>query len=311
MIFALAISGCDLSKNKVATKVVVQVNNRTLTAKELADRLARQVKNLDALTAKDPIQLRRIKDEIIRNFLIGSLTAEFADVQKITVSDSEVEKAANEVRSGYPDDIAFRKVLAQENVSLNDWKNDLKQQLVDKKVFALIGEKIQKPTEAEVKKFYQDNKEKYRRKERIFLLQIVVDDLAKAQAIKEELNKKSNFSDLAKKYSISPEAKSGGRVGWVEKGAVDIFDKAFQLAVGGTSSVLESVYGFHIFKVERKAAAGYAQPEEVKEEIARLLSAQKEQAEFMGWLDRQIRQARILKNQEIIDSMSVETRGKK
>jgi len=309
-IFFFFIIGCEFNRNKISTQIVVQVNNKTMTTKEFADKLARQIKNLDALTAKDPVHFQRIKEEIIRNFLIGALTSEFSEVQKITVTDSEVEKAANEVRSGYPDDIAFRKVLAQENVSLNQWKSDLKQQLVDKKVFNLISGKIQSPNEVEIKKFYQDNKERYRRKERIYLLQIVVDELSKAQAIKEDLGKKSNFSDLAKKFSISPEAKMGGRVGWVEKGSVDIFDKAFLLPVGGTSQVLESVYGFHIFRVERRAAAGYANLEEVREEIVRLLLAQKEQAEFMGWLDRQIRQARILKNQGLINSISVETRGK-
>lgn len=282
-----------------------------MSAKEFADKLAKKVKDLDAFTAKDPNQLRRLKDEITRNFLINSLTTDFAKTQNIIISDVELEKAANEVRSGYPDDIAFRKILAQENISLSQWKEDIKQNLIDKKVFELIGGKIPKPEDSEIKKFYQENKEKYRRKERIYLLQIIVDDLAKAQAIKEELAKKPNFSEMAKKYSISPESKAGGRVGWVEKGAVDIFDKAFLLPIGGTSQVLESVYGFHIFKVERKAAPGYANLEEVREEIIRLISAKKEQAEFMGWLDRQIRQSRILKNEELLQSISVETRGKK
>ncbi len=278
-----------------------------MTAKDLAAQLARHLKKFDALTAKDPGNVQRAKEEILRVFIMHCLSTSYAKANQLSVSDEELEKEINTIRASFPDDLSFRRVLADEGLSMTDWKEDLRKVLLDKKVFKKVGEKIQKPTQDEVQKYYAENKERYRRKERVYLRQIITDDISKAQAILAEIKKK-DFADMAKKFSVAPEAKVGGLIGWVERGSVDIFDKAFSLPVGGISQVLESTYGFHIFKVERKAAAGYASVEEVRQEIEQALLGRKEQGEFANWLDKQIRASRVLRNNDVIRAITVETK---
>lgn len=304
------ISGCDLGASRVASKPVVKVNDHSLSAKDFADKLARRLKNFDALSAKDPNNVKRAKEDVIRVFVLQALVEDYAEANKIKVDDAELEKEINQFRSSYPDDLSFRRVLADENLSMSDWKAELQQTLLARKVFQKLNEQIQAPTPEEVRSYYEKNKNLFKRKERIYLRQIIVDDLSKAQSIRDELKKK-DFSDLAKKYSVSPEAKNGGLVGWVEKGSVDVFDKAFTLPVGGMSQVLESSYGFHIFKVERKTGPGFATIEEVKDEISQTIKGQKEQAQFSDWLDKQIRSSRVLRDNELLSAISVETRGQK
>lgn len=303
-------TGCFWGSSRLASKTVLQVNDQALSVKDFSELLADQLKAFDALAAKDPNNVRRAKEEVIRGFILRSLTADFAKANQLLVSDQEVEKEINVIRASYPDDLSFRRVLAEENVSFSDWKENLRKSLIEQKVFKKLSENLPAPTAEEVKKYYEEKKERYKRKERIYLRQIIVDNLTKAKSIHEEI-RKFDFSELAKKFSVSPEGKFGGLVGWVEKGSVDIFDKAFLLPVGGVSQVLESSYGFHIFKVERKAGPGYASIEEVREEIVRTLSANKQQAEFIGWLDKQIRSARVLRDNKLLDSITVETRGQK
>lgn len=302
------LSACTFRSTKVADQPVIQVNDQVMVAKEFADKLAWSLKKFDALAAKDPNNVQRAKEEILRVFIMNSLTSAYAKANQIEVSDEELEKEINQIRSSYPDDISFRRTLADEGLSLTGWKEDLRKTLLERKVFRKISEKVQKPTEDDVKKYYANNKERFKRKERIYLRQIVTDDIAKAQAIKDEVKKK-DFIELAKKFSVSPEGKAGGLVGWIERGAVDIFDKAFSLPTGGVSPVLESAYGFHIFKVERKAPAGYSTVEEVHKEVEQDLLGQREKAEFANWLDKQIRASRVLKDNELIRGMTVETRG--
>ncbi len=278
-----------------------------MTAKDLAAQLARHLKKFDALTAKDPGNVQRAKEEILRVFIMHCLSTSYAKANQLSVSDEELEKEINTIRASFPDDLSFRRVLADEGLSMTDWKEDLRKVLLDKKVFKKVGEKIQRPTQDEVQKYYAENKERYRRKERVYLRQIITDDISKAQAILAEIKKK-DFADMAKKFSVAPEAKVGGLIGWVERGSVDIFDKAFSLPVGGISQVLESTYGFHIFKVERKAAAGYASVEEVRQEIEQALLGRKEQGEFANWLDKQIRASRVLRNNDVIRAITVETK---
>ncbi len=311
LFFAMVfLPGCT-GNGRFTNAVVVQVNEHKLTTKKMAELLARQLKSLDALAAKDPINLSRAKEEIVRTFIINSISKDYAKSFGIVVSDAEIDAEVNATRATYPDDLSFRRELAQENLSLNDWRDEISTSLLSKKVFLKVGEKIKKPTDVEIRSYFEKNKEHYRRKDRIFLRQIVLDDLTKAQTVREEVAKKKDFSELAKKYSVSPEGKQGGVVGWIERGSVDIFDKAFQLPLGGVSQVLESAYGFHIFKTERRAASGIASLDEVRPQIIDLLQAQKEQIEFMGWLDKQLRSVRVLKNAELIQAINVETRGQK
>jgi peptidyl-prolyl cis-trans isomerase C len=303
------LANCTPPHKRVMNQPVVQVDASVLTAKEFAEKLVQRLKNLDALAAKDPNNVRRSKDGIIADFILEAMTLRFAKAESIEVNDQELEAEINSFRSSYPDDLAFRRVLAEEGLALADWKEGLRKTLVKRKVIAKISSQTQGPKEEEVQKYFQENKEKFKRAERVFIRQIVVDDLPKAEAIREEAKKK-DFSTLAKKYSVAPEGKFGGEVGWVEKGTVDIFDKAFQLSIGGLSPVLESSYGFHIFKVERRAAAGYASVAEVRNLIEQSLKGQREQAAFSAWLDQQIRQSRVLRDNSLIDSMKVETLGK-
>ncbi len=310
-IFSLIIlTSCNWGNRGLSSKPVVQVNDHQLTAKEFSNQLARRLKNFNALAAKDPSNVARAKEDIIRVYILQALSEDYAKKNNIQVDDAELEKELNSFRSSYPDDLSFRRVLADENLSVSDWKEELRQTLLYQKVFRSISTKIQNPTEAEVLRYFEDNKSQFKRQERIYLRQIISDELTKAQSIRDELKKK-DFSELAKKYSVSPEAKNGGLVGWIEKGSVDIFDKAFSLPIGGMSQVLESPYGFHIFKVERRQPAGYAALTEVKAQITQALLGRRQQAEFSAWLDQQIRASRVLKDQELISAITVETRGQK
>ncbi len=300
------LSGCHW-RSDVGNKPVLQVNEHKITAKEFADRLARQLKDFDALSAKDANIVKRAKEEILRNYILENIVIDFASTQKISVTDEDLEKDINDVRASYPDDISFRRMLAEDNLSLQSWKEQRRMSLLYKIVFKKIGENLVPPTAVEIQKYYEENKDRYKHKERIYMRQIVTDDLSKAQSLKEELKKK-DFAELAKKYSVSPEAKAGGLVGWVERGAVDIFDKAFTLPANGTSQVLESVYGFHIFKVEKKESAGFYSLEQVKKEVTQALMARKEQAEFSSWLDKQIRSSRVLRDNDLLAAIIVETK---
>jgi peptidyl-prolyl cis-trans isomerase C len=247
---------------------------------------------------------------VIRVYILQTLIEDYAKASDLSVDEAELEKEINLFRSSYPDDLSFRRALAEENLSMSDWKEELRKTLISHKVFKKLNEKIAAPSDADIHKYYEENKNLYKRKERIYLRQIILDELSKAQSVRDEL-KKRDFIELAKKYSVAPEAKNGGLVGWVEKGSVDIFDKAFTLPIGGMSQVLESSYGFHIFKVERKTGPGFATVEEVRSEIVQALRGKKEQAEFASWLDKQIRSSRVLRNNELISAITVETRGQK
>lgn len=301
----LLFTGCTSGYQKLVNKPVVSVNQHTLSSKEFANRLARKLKAYDSLAAKDPGNVLRVKNEIIRDFTIRSLIIDFAAAKNFSVEEAEVEAEVNKHRSGYPDDLSFRRSLAKDNLSFSEWRDELKYNLLEKAVFKNISANIQAPKEEEIRSYYEQNKERYKHKERIFISQIVVSEEAKLDAIKQGL-KTASFKDYAEKFSIAPEGRAGGVVGWIEKGSVDFFDPLFSVALNSLQTI-KSPFGVHLVKVEKKSPAGFRTLEEVRKQIVFEIRGQREQAAFVSWLDNQLRSSKILKNVELIEAMKVET----
>ncbi len=78
-----------------------------------------------------------------------------------------------------------------------------------------------------------------------------------------------DFVELAKQYSEGPTAQSGGDLGFFNRGAmVEQFDKAvFQMEPGDVSEIVETVFGYHIIKLEAVRPEVIKSFEEVKDSI--------------------------------------------
>jgi parvulin-like peptidyl-prolyl isomerase len=78
---------------------------------------------------------------------------------------------------------------------------------------------------------------------------------AEAERIRQLALRGEDFSDLAKRFSQEPGAQeSGGDLGWFRRGEmVQAFeDAAFNLGTDQISDVVETPFGFHVIKVERR-----------------------------------------------------------
>lgn len=279
-----------------------------MSAKEFANKLAMRLRELDSLAAKDPNVNSRVKDEIVNSFIVRSLMIDWAVKNKITVSDSETEAETNRIRSIYPDDLAFRRMLAEESTSFAEWQSNLKLNLLEKKVSTEINKAIIQPTEDEIRAYYNENKETFRRKERVFLSQIVLKDQARAEYIKLEL-KKQAFDVLAKKYSIAPEANTGGTVGWIEKDTVDFFSPVFKWPLNQVGDIITSPFGFHVVKITKRETERVPSIEEEKAKIKRRIVELKEKSAYVSWIDKELRSSSVFKDVELIAALKIETRG--
>jgi len=74
----------------------------------------------------------------------------------------------------------------------------------------------------------------------------------KILSIKQKLLNGADFAEMAHRYSESPEGVSGGDLGFIEKGTLNLIafeQRAFSLSSGQTSDPFETPLGFHIINV--------------------------------------------------------------
>ncbi len=138
------------------------------------------------------------------------------------------------------------------------------------------------PSDADLLRIYNQNKESFRTKERVHAEHILLKTAdktpaedAKLKALAEDLVKQlkdgANFAELAKKYSEDTgSADKGGDLGWIERGqTLPEFERvAFALKPGETSGVVKTEVGYHIIRVIAHEDAHLPSFEEVKAQLA-------------------------------------------
>ena len=155
-------------------------------------------------------------------------------------------------------------------------------------------------SEPEVKKFYDENKPRFRQEDSVHASHILIraDEKAdaatkakaKAQAddILKQLKKGAAFADLAKKFSQDPgSAPNGGDLGFFSKGQMvpQFENAAFALQVGQTSAVVESPFGFHIIRVIETKPGRDLPYEEVRAQIGDYLKQQVREKKMQEFVD--------------------------
>jgi parvulin-like peptidyl-prolyl isomerase len=305
----LSLSGCFTKERVILDKPVLIINGHKITTKEFSERLALRLRTYDALTAKDEANLERAKSETVKAFVLEAIARDYATKNNISVSKAEVEAEAARFRTNYPDDYAFRRALAEENIAYDDWKRDLELTLLQKKILVQITAKTTEPTEKEMQEYYDSHKTLWNNPARVRLRQVVLEKEDDAKRIEEQLQKGESLMKLAKEFSIAPEASNGGDTGWIPKGTLEVFDSAFKMNVGQRSKVLKSPYGYHIYEVLKKEPEGRLNFQDAKAKIRAALGEARQQSLFSSWLEEQVRKSDVKKDDALIQAIKVTTRG--
>lgn len=144
----------------------------------------------------------------------------------------------------------------EKEVSLKDLDTQiLFDRLLIVKYTYLVVEDIE-VTEKEIKEHYNLHKGEFLQAERVKVSQILVKTEDVAIEILDKVKKSSEeeFRKIAQAYSIGTEASKGGDMGWFEIGQLpyEMEKVIFSLKEGELSQVVESSYGYHIFRLDKK-----------------------------------------------------------
>ena len=148
-------------------------------------------------------------------------------------------------------------------------------QLVMQKMFSAVD-----IYDEEVRKFYDENPDKFVLEETVRASHILVEDETTANEIEKRI--KSGETDLptaASEYSICPSKEKGGDLGYFKRGMMvkEFEDTAFAMELNTISSPVKTQFGYHIIMVTDRTPKSFMEFDEVKDKLKDQLRSQKQQ----------------------------------
>lgn len=268
-------------------QTALRVNGQEITKSQVV--LAK-----NALMSRMGLQPGMVDDGMLTKAAVDQLVAmellaQAAREAKITVDAAQVKAALEQEKAQMGGQQAFDAALksaglTEAELAKLEEQRLLIQQYIEKEVAPKA-----KLSPAEVEKYYKDHPEEFKHEEQIKLQMILAmlpqgaDDKAKAatkaraEAAAKRLAAGEDFAKLAAEVSDDPSKARGGEVGWVRRGMLlpELEGPVFELKPGGVSKVLESQYGFHIFRVADRRPAGVYSFDEVRDNLTQMLTQRK------------------------------------
>ena len=304
LLVALPAWCADTTSNSVIEEIIVRVNNDIITRSELlhSKEEVRQELKQQFPDKADAMFAQRERD-VLRDLIDQQLLLQTAKDKGLN-ADTELIKRLDDMRKqmNLTSMDELEKAAKEQGVSFEDFKQNLKNQLLTQLVIRNeVQPKIQ-VTKEEEKKYYEAHQKDFEHPERVRLSEILVStekvepgDQAgmaaaaqKAQQLVEQVRSGAAFDAVAKSNSGGPTAAQGGDLGYFQRGtlAKELEDKAFALKAGQTTDVVRTKQGFLILQVTEHDQAGVPPFKDVEPQIADQLYYQKLQPALRDYLTK-------------------------
>lgn len=262
-------------KPKQDPDVIATINGEVLSRVAFERLLAREAQPMEGNGPRTPDQVEPYKEALLETLIERTLLLQAAAAAGVSVTPEEVDRRVLALASEYPAG-TFDEALAKSQTSRAALKRSTRDQLITEKLLALEVHSRVAVTEEQIRQYYEEHTADFVEPEQVHAQQIVVKGLDEAKRVQQQLWQGKKFSDLARRYSLSPDARVGGDLGFFARGNMPpAFDEVvFKLNAGGTSEVVSTEYGFHLFRVIEKKPGHKRELAEVRALIEeRLLSS--------------------------------------
>ena len=315
-ISAVLFAGCGLKSGEA----IITVNDKKITQGQFDEMFDKQANGgmmkamgIDVKSDKNSFIYLLIKERVVNELIVKTLLEEEIAKRGIEVTNEDVNNAIKEIIDKLGSKEQLDNLLKQNGISTSQFKKDLKEEVKMKKLAKELGSFA--VSDAEAKKFYNENQDKFKHPERVRASHILIsvnpeeiteivksdaknktlDDTAVKAKVDEEIKAKeikvnqllaevkkdpSQFAKLAKENSEdTTSAQKGGDLGFFNnKEMVPEFSKAaFSMKPNTISDKpVKTQYGYHIIMVTDRAAASTTPFEKAKTDIKGYLENQKQ-----------------------------------
>jgi parvulin-like peptidyl-prolyl isomerase len=289
----LVIAGCGGGSDEVPADAVALVDGEEI-AKSDYDALIAQAKQSyknqkREFPAAGSQEFQTLRNQAVQFLVQREQFEQEAAERDVEVTDAQVDARLKQIQEQYfgGDKAKYEKQLKEQGLSETQVRNDIRAQIVSEKLFEQITREI-KVTDAEVKKYYEENKEQYGQPESRDVRHILVKTKAKADQLYEQLQNGADFAALAKQHSTDTGSKQSGGKLTISKGqTVAPFDAtAFALKKNVVSKPVKTEFGFHIIEALTDVKPAKTTPlKDVEQSIRQQLLQTKKNETMTEWVD--------------------------
>jgi peptidyl-prolyl cis-trans isomerase SurA len=298
LVFGMFLVLCGSTSAKIVDRILAQVNDDIITQSELNRRLDQTQKELaeqysgDQLTQALKKAEKEALDKMIEEKLLLQKATElgFKSDVELQVS-SYIERLRQQYN--FKDTAEFEKALAQQGLTLQEFREQLKQQMIiSSLVSEMIGSRISVLSQ-EIEKYYKEHIKDYTTPEEVTLSEIVISgegsdkaNEAKASEIYQKLKQGEAFNSVATQFSKGPTAGKGGSIGsYITSNlSAEIARAIASVKAGDISEVQKEKSSCAIYLVDERKEAKARPLEELREEIREILYKQKYNPEYESYV---------------------------
>jgi parvulin-like peptidyl-prolyl isomerase len=295
VLVALLAAGCDGGGTaKLESDDVAVVGGQNVSKGEFQALMQRAKKSYAAQKKAFPKPGTRnyesLKGQAV-DFLVQR--AEFEDEAAnmgIDVSDKKIDQRIQKLIKQFygGSEKRYEDTIESQGLTKETARQEVKAQLISEELYDKVTDDV-KVSDADIRKYYNQNKSIYVQRESRDVRHILVTKKALADRLYAQLKAGANFGRLAKKYSKDPgSAQNGGRLTITRGQTVKEFDKtAFSLKKGQLSAPVHTQYGYHIIQPLSAIRPSKTTPlDKVKGSIEKQLEQQRKQDEMTKWVDK-------------------------
>ena len=259
-----------------ADREIVRVNGTPIRQAEVVERL-----------------LKRYGPQMVEDLIDETLLRQAAKQKGLQADDAEVSRRLSKLQDQFGSRDLFISQLEQAGSSISKIRQDLAEELVREKL--VISARNVKVGDDEIKKAFNENKDKLGSPEAVHLRHILVKTEAEAKDVVAKVKAGADFQKLAREKSLAASGKAaGGDYGFVARGMLpsEIDAVAFALKPGELK-VVPGPRGQHVLQSLELRPAKTAILSEVKEDLREMLLAEKIKKEAPDYLQELRRKAEI------------------
>lgn len=228
-------------------------------------------------------QYKSLQTEVLGFLISSDWVLGEAGSLGVKVSDAEVRKQFVKIKTQqFPKASEFEKFLASSGETVSDLLLRVKLNMVSQKIQAKVIKDKGTVTQAQVAKYYNENKSRYGVPEKRDVRIILTKTEAAAKSAKQEVESGTSFASVAKRVSIDPTSKaSGGLLSEVVPGEEEkaLNTAIFSAAKNVLTGPVKTPFGYYVLEVESIKAGSQASLSKVQASIkAQLASTQQQGA---------------------------------